>query len=127
MPDSIRSSIDTLTALVARGAIMEAFEQFYADDVVMGENTGAPTVGKRANRERERAFVAFLARLDRYEARSVVVDEAGGRAVIHWIADFVGTDGVRYHYDQLAHQVWRDGRIVEERFYYDSASLVQAA
>lgn len=127
MSQSIGSRIATLVELVGRGEFLEAFERFYAEDVVMGENTNPPTVGKDANRRREQGFVEFVATLERYEARSVLVDEAAGRAVIHWVADFVGADGVRYHYDQLAHQRWRDGQIVEERFYYDSASVAQAA
>jgi hypothetical protein len=26
--------------------------------------------------------------------------------------------------DQLSHQDWKDGRVVKERFYYDSANIV---
>jgi len=44
--------------------------------------------------------------------------------VIHWLLEFTGGDGKRYRLDQLAHQEWKDGRIVRERFYYDSATIV---
>lgn len=52
----------------------------------------------------------------------------GDRAAINWILDYVGTDGKRYHFDQIALQTWRgqgdDAQIVHERFVYDSATLV---
>jgi hypothetical protein len=66
----------------------------------MQENTQPPTVGKPANLERERAFLASVARLDRYEAAFVLVDE--DHAVINWVTDFLGTDGKR---DLIAHAV----------------------
>ena len=118
--------VRALVAEVERGRIFEAIDAFYADDVVMQENLGPATAGKAANVERERAFLAGIARLDRYQAQGIVVD--GDRAVIHWIADFLGTDGKQYHFDQLALQTWRgegdDARIVHERFVYDPGSLV---
>jgi len=124
-PDRVRD----LVAHVERGQIFEALDAFYAADVVMQENTQPPTVGKSANVERERAFLAGIARLDRYHATAILVD--GERAVINWVADFVGTDGRHYHFDQLALQTWRGegdaARIVQERFVYDSASIVAAA
>lgn len=61
-----------------------------------------------------------------YRAAAVVVDS--DRAVIHWVADFLGTDGRRYHMDQVALQTWRGerngARIVYERFVYDPTTLV---
>ena len=44
--------------------------------------------------------------------------------MIHWLFEFTGGDGKRYRLNQLALQNWKDGRIVKERFYYDSARIV---
>ena len=38
--------------------------------------------------------------------------------VMHWLT----TDGQEVHVEQVAVQRWRDGKIVHERFYYDSGS-----
>lgn len=111
-------------ATVERGAVLDALHRFYADDVVMQDNANPPTVGLGANLERERAFVARIARVHENRAASVVAD--GDRVVIHWIFEYTGTDGVRYRFDQLAQQTWRDDRIVRERFYYDPATLIAA-
>ena len=49
-----------LNTTILEGRIMDAFERFYADDVVMQENAEAPTVGKAANRDRELGFIAAV-------------------------------------------------------------------
>ena len=45
-----------LNEAILSGKAMEAFEQYYADDVVMQENSEAPRVGKDANRKAELEF-----------------------------------------------------------------------
>ena len=75
-----------------------------------------------ANRERERQFFGGIT-VHQHRALSVAVD--GDQAVIHWLFEFTGGDGKRYRMDQLAQQEWKDGRVVRERFYYDSASIVE--
>ena len=50
-----------LNQQVLGGDIMGAFDKFYADDVVMQENSLEPISGKTANRERELQFVGSIA------------------------------------------------------------------
>jgi ketosteroid isomerase-like protein len=117
-----RDQVETLVAMVREGRILDAFERFYADDVVMQENRKEPTVGKAANREREAQFVAYVKEVHANEATAVAVD--GAHVFIAWTLDFTGVDGARLHYEQVAQQEWRDGKIVRERFVYDPTSLV---
>ena len=41
-----------LNQMILSGKALEAFEKFYADDLVMQENDQPPRIGKAANRER---------------------------------------------------------------------------
>ena len=118
-----RERVQQLVAYVERGQILEAIDEFYADDVVMQDNLNPPTVGKAANLERERAFFSAI---QVHEHRALAVLVEGDRAIINWLFEFTGADGIRYRMDQIAVQQWRDGRIVRERFVYDSASLKAA-
>jgi hypothetical protein len=122
MPD--RQRVQDLIAYVERGEFPEAIERFYDEQVVMRDNLMAPTIGRAANVERERAFTKYIATLHESRAREVLID--GDRVVIHWILDFTGTDGKRSRFDQLALQRWKGDRIVEERFVYDSMALTAA-
>ena len=120
-----KQRVQDLISYVERGRFPEGIAEFYADDVVMQDNLNPPTVGKAANVERERGFVAYIAELHESRALDVIVD--GDRAVIHWLLDFTGTDGKRSRLDQLAFQLWDGDRIVRERFVYDSATVTPAA
>jgi ketosteroid isomerase-like protein len=117
---STRDQVAKLVRYVESNRILDAIDELYADDVSMQDNLNPPVVGKAANRERERAFFGGIT-VHQNRALSVAVD--GDQAVIHWLFEFTGGDGKRYRLDQLSHQSWKDGRIVEERFYYDSAKI----
>jgi ketosteroid isomerase-like protein len=117
----IRPLLDELVGLVTTGQILPAFERFYAEDVVMQENTKEPTVGKTANRAREEGFVAYAKAV--HEHRAAAVATEGNHGFIAWVLDFTAADGSRHRYEQVTHQVWENGLIVRERFYYDSASV----
>src|SRR5260370_10045424 len=54
---SVKTLDDQLNQQIQSGAILEALERFYADEVVMRENTDAPKVGKDACRQAERVFL----------------------------------------------------------------------
>ena len=52
-----------LNQMILDGQILEAFDRFYGENVVMQENNQEPTVGKAANRAREEQFVGSVAEL----------------------------------------------------------------
>jgi ketosteroid isomerase-like protein len=116
-----RDQVTRLVHLVEANRILDAIDELYDETVEMQDNLNPPVVGKAANRERERAFFAGIT-VHQNRALSITVD--GDQAVIHWLFEFTGGDGKRYRMDQLSHQHWKDGRIVKERFFYDSAAIV---
>ena len=46
---SLRDDVNALNSMILQGQIMEAFDKYYADDLVMQENNGEPRVGKATN------------------------------------------------------------------------------
>ena len=121
--EQTRARVSRLVELAERWEILPAIEELYDDDVEVSENLNPPMVGKAANRERERGFVAWVAEVREMRAALVLVD--GNRSLINWHQDLVGTDGRHLVFDQLALQEWHDGRIVRERFVYDPATLAR--
>lgn len=121
---SIKSQVLGLIELVESGRMLEAISAYYAEDVAMQENTSPPTVGFTANYAREAAFYNSLESA-RFRLVSFVVE--GDRAMINWLFDYTTADGKRYRMDEIAVQTWRDGKIVHERYVYDTASLALAA
>ncbi len=118
---SVRERVASLISYVERGDILGAIAEFYDERVSMQDNANPPTVGLEANLERERVFFAGIT-VHQHRALAAVVD--GDYAVISWLLEFTGADGQQYRLDQVAHQTWKDGKIIRERFYYDSASVL---
>jgi ketosteroid isomerase-like protein len=116
MSIDLKSAFEDIKSLVLSGKAMEAFEKYYADDVVMQENENPPTVGKEANRQRELDFFAKLVEFRSMELKCVAFGEDA--IISEWFGDYTHQDyGVQTH-DQVSVQRWKDGKVVHERFYY---------
>lgn len=114
----LRTNVDQLNQMILEGKILDAFEKFYADDVVMQDNNYPARDGKDLNRQYEEAFVNGLTEFRDAKVISTLVSD--DMAVTEWWFDYTHKDyGVR-NYRQLAVQRWKDGRIVEEKFYYNN-------
>ena len=116
----LAANLADLLTLIAQGRALDAFARYYAEDVTMRENEQAPTVGFARNLERERAFFATIKRVDEF---TVLATGAGDEhtfyeSVFRW----TGIDDKPYRLRQVAIARWRDGRIVDERFVYDTAA-----
>jgi ketosteroid isomerase-like protein len=115
----IADRVAELLRYIQSGRIIEAMNEFYAEDTVMQENRNAPTRGLAANIEREKQFLAQVKEWRGFEATATAVN--GDVSFIESTMDFVATNGAEVHVEQVSVARWRDGKIVSERFYYDSA------
>lgn len=105
-----------LNEKVLSGKAMEAFEQYYADDVVMQENSEPPFVGKDVNRQREIEFFSSIAEWHGGKLEASAID--GDTSFGQWWMDVSFKNGVRYTNTQVAVRKWKDGKVVHERFFY---------
>jgi hypothetical protein len=114
MSNNVR--IHELLGYIQEGRIMDAMNEFYADDVVMEEPMYGTTSGLAANLEREQKFVDSVKEFRGFEAKNVSVGE--NSAAYENVMDWVDVSGQEMHVEQVAVQEWKDGKIVRERFYY---------
>ena len=105
-----------LIAMAEQGKFLEAIQEFYAEDATMQENNQPPRVGLVALLENERRVLTSLKEIRVNRADSFVVD--GDRAAINWVYHFIDVEGRELRRDEIAYQVWQNGKIVRERFYY---------
>lgn len=114
MPD-IATLDAELNDMIRRGKALEAFERFYADDVVMIENDQA-FEGKELNRKREQEFFGNIKEV---HAASIGATAVGGdTSFCEQSFETTLLDGTRVRIEEVAVRTWRDGKIVRERFYY---------
>ena len=101
---------------ILTGKAMEAFDEFYADGVVMQDNADEPWVGKEFNREREIKFFGSIETLHELK----LVSSAVGDDISYgeWIFDLTFKGGFNARLEQVAVRRWLNGKIIHERFYY---------
>ncbi|MCB9737349.1 MAG: nuclear transport factor 2 family protein [Deltaproteobacteria bacterium] len=102
--------------MILSGQAMAAFEEFYADGVVMQENDDEPCVGKDANRKREEQFFGSVEAFHGAELQASAV--SGDTAFSQWSWDLTFKGAGRVQMNQVAVRTWKDGKVVKERFYY---------
>lgn len=94
-------------------------DEFYAENAVMEEPAYGRTEGLAANIEREKAFIASVKEWKGFDVAAIGVDD--NVTFYEHTMDWVDVDGENMHVEQIARAIWKDGKIVHERFYYDHA------
>ena len=104
---------------VLAGKVMETFEKFYADDVVMQENSDEPRVGKAANRKAEEEFMSSVEAFNGASVKASAVN--GDVSFSQWDMDITFKGGKRVKMEQVAVRKWKNGKIAHERFFYNKS------
>lgn len=115
---TVQSRVNELIGYINEGKILEAMDEFYADDIVMQENSEKPTKGLAANIEREKQFLSGIKEWHWTKWHAKAVNEADGVALLEYSFHFTNTEGQPVTYEQATVQRWKDGKIVSERFYH---------
>ena len=108
-----------LQDMILGGQLMEAFEKYYHEEVVMIEGTGETTAGKDANREREQKFLASIAEFHGAGVEAIAANEETKVTMAEVWMDVTFQDGNRVKLEQVTVQQWEGETIVKERFYYN--------
>jgi hypothetical protein len=117
---TVLSRVNELQEWIKGGRIIDAMNEFYAPDAAMQENAKPPTVGLGANIEREKQFLSSVKTWKGYTVRSLAADERAGTALVESVIEFINQQDQSVHMEQVSAQRWKNGKIVHERFYYDT-------
>jgi ketosteroid isomerase-like protein len=116
MTTQTTQTLDTeLNQMILSGQALDAFDKYYADDVVMQEGGEEPRRGKAANRAYEEQFFGAIAEF--HGAQLLASAATGDHSYSEWVFDMTFKDGTRVTNTQVAAREWKDGQIVKERFY----------
>lgn len=108
-----------LYAQVGQGQILEAFDKYYADNVVMVEPRGNRE-GKSDCRAYEEQFVQSVEAFHGMDIKAISEDANAGKVFIEVAMDVTFKGGDRVNMEQVAVQTWENGQITHERFYYNN-------
>lgn len=116
--NTLEAHVTELNNMILEGRILDAFDKFYAPGVRMQDNDYPVREGFDVNREYEVAFVNGLTEFRGAKVLNVLVSD--DIVCVEWWFDYTHKDyGVR-NYRQVAVQRWNNGKIVEEKFYYNN-------
>ena len=116
---SNRRNAENLYEMIGQGQVLDAFEKFYHEDVVMIEATGETRNGKNANREYEQQWMNNVQEMHGGGVNSITANEESEVTMVESWMDVSFKDGNRMKLEQVAVQNWNNGQIVKERFYYN--------
>ena len=116
--NTLIENISTVNDLILQGKALEAFEEFYHDDVVMQENDNPAFIGKDVNRKREKAFFEAIIEFRCAKPLNIAIGEK--TTMVEWYFDYTHKELGLKKYTQVAVQQWKDGKIIKEKFYYQS-------
>ncbi len=118
MTQDLKANVEELNSMILEGKILDAFDKFYAPDVKMQDNDYPVREGFDLNREYEVAFVNGLTEFRGAKVLNTIISD--DVAAIEWWFDYTHQDyGVR-NYKQVSTQRWKNGKIIEEKFYYNN-------
>ncbi len=116
--NTLLEKISTINDMILQGNALDAFEEYYHEDVVMQENDNPAIIGKNANRKREEEFFASITEFRSAQPLKVSIGE--DTTMVEWHLDYTHKDWGIKNYTQVAVQEWKDGKIINEKFYYGS-------
>ncbi len=115
------SYLDKITDIydhIAQGTAMDAFEEYYGEDVTMILEDGTEVEGKDANRERENEFFGSVKEFHGIDVSAITSNEEEGVTSVEssMTVTFEGADEPTTMH-QVAVQHWDGDEIATERFY----------
>ena len=118
---TLQDRLEDLFSYIREGRILDAINEFYAEDTVMQENTQPATVGREANLEREKQFLSTVKEWKRFDvsAKGVGDDVTFYETVMDWVT----MDGTPVHVEQVVVAKWQDGKITHERYYHNPGNI----
>lgn len=115
---NLQQRLQGLLTSIQQGKIMDAMNEFYDADTVMQDNANPPTRGLPANIEREQQF---LNGVKEWKGFHVSATGVGDNVTFYeGVMEFIATNGQPVRLEQVSVAKWKNGKIVHERFYYDT-------
>ena len=105
-------------AMIGQGKMMDAFEKYYHDDVVMIEATGEERNGKDDNRKFQHEWLSTIKEMHGGGVNAITSNEDDKTTMVEaWMEVTLNTNK-RMKMSEVAVQKWDGDKIVQERFYY---------
>jgi hypothetical protein len=115
----LKNTVEKLNSLIREGKILDAFEKYYGENVIIQVNGNAPITGKEQNRKREMIFLQEIEKLNSAEIKSVTFGGAEDNvSMTEWAINIENKEGEKKIIYRVNVQHWKDGKIINEKLYF---------
>lgn len=118
MNNQINETLNQMLAILKEGRMTEGQETYFADDVVTQEGGNPPLTGKQAAIERLNKFRESIgvAGFVSYIVGTVAI--SGNTSFYDAVLSLKLKNGETISLEQVVKTEWRDGKIINERYYH---------
>ncbi len=116
MENQIENALLDLKELLGKGQFLEAMDKYLAEDVILQEANNEPKVGKQTAIQAEKGLLATVTDFGGYEMKNVAVK--GNTSYYEAVMEFTTNDGVAHRFEQVNRTIWKDGKIINERYFH---------
>lgn len=112
----IKQQVQKIDALVSTGAIVEAVDQFFADDATTADYNDGRTNGKPEMLQKMEGFANSIARVNGIEHHHSIVD--GNVSASEFTFDFDMKDCSKIYWHEIIRRVWNEqGQVIQEEYF----------
>ena len=111
--------LDTLLGLLAKGEFIKGMEIFFDDAITIQEVGQEPKTGKAHTIAVEEELLKGVAEFIQYTAHSK--GAGGDKTFYEATMEFKTTDGEHVKQQQAVVTTWKDGKIIDEKYYHKNA------
>ena len=113
----ILTNAKAVLALLAEGQFIQAMDTYLDDDVTLWEANAAPKKGKAFCITAEEELLAEVTAFHGYELKSGPAVN-GDTSFYEAVMSFDTKDGTTHRFEQVVRTKWKDGKIIDERYYH---------
>jgi len=115
---NLEKAKDLQQNFVFAGKMLDGFEKYYAENLVMQEVGEEPRVSKAVNRTHEINFSESIKEFHGGAIVSIGADDANNKTFVESWMEVTFKNDYKVKMQQVAAQTWENGLIVNEIFYH---------
>jgi hypothetical protein len=115
MSQKLTDLFNEKNALILKGEMMEANEEFYASNAKTIDFNGMIANGKEEHKQTRKNFLSTIAKVNQIKLLKTAVGEDVTFA--EFIFDFDMKDGSTIYWHEIIKSQWKDGLVVEEQYF----------
>ncbi len=113
---NIKEQVEKMDAVVAKGAIVDAVKEFFADNANTSDYGDGGTTGKQAMVTKMEGFAGSIAKVNGITHHHSIVD--GNVSASEFTFDFDMADGSKIFWHEIIRRIWNDeGKVTHEEYF----------